>query len=278
VPNDEYLNANRVNWDERVDSHLRAYGADEFVAARDALTGTVREDLRLMAAHLPAGTVAGLTMAHLQCHIGMDTLSWARLGASVTGVDFSEASIVAARELADRAGLDARFVVSDIDGVRRAVPDAFDIVYTSIGVLPWLPRLDTWARAIFDLLTPGGLFFVRDAHPMLNAIDWDSSDQLILGPPYFESGTPLRYDEGTTYADDDVRLTNSVTYEWPHSLSEILQSLLAAGLEITSFEEHRTIPWQALAALEEGPDGFVLPGSTDRLPLTFSLTARRPAK
>jgi SAM-dependent methyltransferase len=275
MPDDEYLNANRANWDERVEGHLRAYGADAFVRDEDAVTGTVREDARLLTPHLPGAATAGLTMVHLQC-IGLDTLSWARLGVTMTGVDFSEASIVAARELAARAGVAASFVVSDIDGVTDVIDEQFDIVYTSIGVLPWLPRLDTWARVIYDLLRPGGTFYIRDAHPMLNAVDWDTSDGLVLRLPYFESGTALRYDDGTDYADDDVRLTNAVTYEWPHSLSEVIGALLSAGLRITSFEEHRTIPWRALSVLEQGPDGYRLPGSDERLPLTFSLVAHRP--
>lgn len=270
------VESNRANWDERVPGHLVAYGASAFAADPTTLSRVVLDDLESMSRFLPNGSPAGLDLVHLQCHIGTDTLSWARLGARVTGIDFSAASIEAARSLAEAANLEARFIHSTVDDALDATADRFDVVYTSIGVLPWLPDLGAWARSIHGLLRPGGVFFVRDAHPMLNTVLFDSPDgALKLGQPYFGSGMPLRYDDGTSYADDEMRLVNSTTYEWPHPLSEIIGALLSAGLELTSFEEHRTIPWKALALLVETPDGFALPDGADRLPLTFSLSARR---
>jgi 2-polyprenyl-3-methyl-5-hydroxy-6-metoxy-1,4-benzoquinol methylase len=274
----EFIDANRANWDERVESHLEAYEAASFADNADDITSVVTDDLALLQGSLPGGSPRGLRMIHLQCHIGLDTLSWARLGAVVTGVDFSPVSVAAAKNLAERASIPARFIESSIDDVAEKVTERFDVVYTSIGVLPWLPRLDTWARAIYGLLEPGGVFFVRDAHPMVYAIDYDRRDELVVTQPYFETGNAIRYDEGTTYADDSVRLENSVTYEWPHSLSEIIQSLLDAGLQLTAFAEHRTIPWAALPALVKDADAarYRLPDSPERLPLTFSVIARRP--
>lgn len=274
----EFVDANRANWDERVESHLEAYEAASFADNADEITSVVVDDLALLKDSLPDQSPQGLRLMHLQCHIGLDTLSWARLGAVVTGIDFSPKSVAAAAELAARASIPARFVESSIDDVTDVISEQFDVVYTSIGVLPWLPRLDTWARAIFELLEPGGVFFVRDAHPMVYAVDFDRTDELVITQPYFESGRAIRYDEGTTYADDSVRLENSVTYEWPHSLSEIIQSLLDAGLQITSFGEHRTIPWAALPGLVKDADAarYRLPDSPERLPLTFSVIARRP--
>jgi SAM-dependent methyltransferase len=274
----EFVDANRANWDERVESHLEAYEAASFADNADEITSVVIDDLALLKDSLPSQSPQGLRLMHLQCHIGLDTLSWARLGAVVTGIDFSPKSVAAATELAARASIPARFVESSIDDVTTVISERFDVVYTSIGVLPWLPRLDTWAHAIFTLLEPGGVFFVRDAHPMVYAVDFDRTDELVITQPYFESGRAIRYDEGTTYADDSVRLENSVTYEWPHSLSEIIQSLLDAGLQITSFGEHRTIPWAALPGLVKDADAarYRLPDSPERLPLTFSVIARRP--
>ena len=274
----EFVDANRANWDERVESHLEAYEAASFADNADEITSVVIDDLALLKDSLPNQSPQGLRLMHLQCHIGLDTLSWARLGAVVTGIDFSPKSVAAAAALAARASIPARFVESSIDDVTDLISEQFDVVYTSIGVLPWLPRLDTWARAIFELLEPGGVFFVRDAHPMVYAVDFDRTDELVITQPYFESGRATRYDEGTTYADDSVRLENSVTYEWPHSLSEIIQSLLDAGLQITSFGEHRTIPWAALPGLVKDADAarYRLPDSPERLPLTFSVIARRP--
>jgi len=278
VTDREFVDANRANWDERVESHLEAYEAASFADNADEITSVVVDDLALLKDSLPDQSPQGLRLMHLQCHIGLDTLSWARLGAVVTGIDFSPKSVAAAAELAARASIPARFVESSIDDVTDVISEQFDVVYTSIGVLPWLPRLDTWARAIFELLEPGGVFFVRDAHPMVYAVDFDRTDELVITQPYFESGRAIRYDEGTTYADDSVRLENSVTYEWPHSLSEIIQSLLDAGLQITSFGEHRTIPWAALPGLVKDADAarYRLPDSPERLPLTFSVIARRP--
>lgn len=180
--------------------------------------------------------------------------------------------------LAERSGVAARFEVSTVDAAPQAVHDRFDVVYTSVGVLVWLPRLDLWAKAIHALLKPGGLFYVRDSHPILAALDFDRNDGVLaLTDPYFEMDQPARYDDGTTYANADVRLANATTYEWSHSLSEIIQALLDAGLTITAFAEGRTIPWKALPSLVESPAGYVLPEGGDRLPLEFSLAARRPA-
>lgn len=273
----DYVAANRANWDERVEGHLIAYGADDFVADPAAITSTVRKDAKLMAPFLPGGSVRGMKLAHLQCHIGLDTLSWARLGALVTGVDFSPAAVVAARKLADAAKLQARFIESSVDDAAAMVGDRFDIVYTSIGVLMWLPRLDSWASTIRDLLTPGGTFFIRDAHPVLNAVDHDRDDELVMSGRYFPTSDPLRYDHGTTYADATIALSNRTTFEWPHSIAEIITSLLHTGLTVTSFDEHRTIPWRALPGLVPTSEGYGLPSNSDCLPLTFSLTARRPA-
>jgi SAM-dependent methyltransferase len=268
--------ANRANWDERVPAHLVAYGVDDFVTNRSRISSVVRDDLPLMAPHLPGGSPVGLRLVHLQCHIGLDTLSWARLGAQVTGVDFSPASVAAARDIADRAGLAATFVESEV-GAADALGTQFDVVYTGVGALPWLPDLPQWARVVAALLRPGGLFHVRDSHPMLNAVDHKSpGDVLRLAQPYFGTGTPLRYEHGTTYADSQVRLNNAVTYEWPHALSEIVQALLDAGLRLIALTEHQTIPWQALPQLVPTADGWALPTNRERLPLMFSATATKP--
>jgi 2-polyprenyl-3-methyl-5-hydroxy-6-metoxy-1,4-benzoquinol methylase len=272
------ITANRANWDERVPSHLVAYGVEDFIADAQRVTDVVRDDLELMAPHLPNQSPAGLTLLHLQCHIGLDTLSWARLGATVTGIDFSPASIAAARDVASRAGLPAEFACSEVAHAPSACSGQFDLVYTGIGALCWLPDLEIWGRVIADLLSPGGTFYVRDAHPVLNALDQDRTDgALVLAGPYFP-GSPLRYENGTTYADAEVRLANATTYEWQHSLSEIVQALLGAGLTLTSFAEHRSIPWRAVPHLIRAPEGWVLPEGKDRVPLTFSLTANKPGR
>lgn len=273
---DEHVRANRANWDERVASHLKAYGAEEFADNPDAISSVVATDAEALEPYLPGGSVRGLKLMHLQCHIGTDTLGWARRGADVTGIDFSSESIRAARMLAKRAGVAARFETSTVEDSPNMVRERFDVVYTSVGVLVWLPRLDLWAKAVYALLKPGGVFYVRDAHPILNALDYDRDDGLlVLNQQYFASDGPIRYDHGTTYADGDVHLENATTYEWMHSLSEIIQALLAAGLVITAFDEGTTIPWKALPTLMSTPEGYVLPDNPERVPLEFSIVARR---
>ena len=280
------LEANRANWDERVPVHLDAYDADGFVADPALITSVAREDLALMAPHLPAPDdaaqpLAGLDLLHLQCHVGTDTLSFARLGANVTGLDFSPASLAAARDLTERAGLQATFVQSDVAHASAALDGAtFDVVTTSIGVLTWLSDLRPWAAAIAAALRPGGVFFLRDGHPALYSIAYQGPEAaegtLTVVHPYFPTGAPLRYDDGTDYTDPDARLDASTTYEWPHPLSEVVQVLLDAGLVLTSLNEYTVIPWRALPAMVETESGYALPQGRERLPLTFSLTARKP--
>lgn len=270
----EHLEANRRNWDERVAGHLVAYDTDGFVADAARISPVVRDDLALMAPHLPGGSVAGLTLAHLQCHIGTDTLSFARLGARVTGIDFSGEAVAAARGLAERAGLEARFVQSTVDEASVAVTERFDVVYTSIGALTWLPDLAAWARSIRALLAPGGLFYVRDTHPMLATLDDEREDALlVVRYPYFGGAEPLQFDNEFSYAGD-ARLTNTTNYEWPHPLSEIVGVLLAEGLTIEALGEQDTLPWKALSSMVPEGDSWVLPEGRERLPLTFSLAAR----
>lgn len=271
----EYVEANRANWDARVADHLVAYGAEAF--ADDPSANWVRGDLALMAPHLPNGSVHGLDLVHLQCHIGVDTLSWARLGARVTGTDFSGEAIDAARMLAARAGLSADFVQTLNEDAPVVLGRQFDVVFTSVGVLAWLADLDSWARAIHTLLKPGGLFFIREGHPMMSALAYERDDDLlVVDEPYFPTGTPLRYDDGITYASDTVLDDHKTNYQWPHSLAEILGAVLGAGLIIESFGEHTTMPWKALPSLVQTPEGFALPSGRERLPLMFSLAARRP--
>jgi SAM-dependent methyltransferase len=227
------------------------------------------------------GDVAGKQLLHLQCHIGTDTLSWARKGAIVTGVDFSKAAINQATGLADELKLRARFVHSDIYELDDRLPGQFDVVFSSYGAIIWLHDLKRWGAAIAQYLRPGGFFYFVDAHPMLLTIDekFSGDGELVrLAYPYFEHREPLCFTDQGSYADRALRTTANSTYEWMHSVSEILMSLIEAGLAIETFGEHRQCPWQALPCCGEQPDGlFALPDPLrDRLPLLFSLKARKP--
>jgi 2-polyprenyl-3-methyl-5-hydroxy-6-metoxy-1,4-benzoquinol methylase len=271
----DHVRANMRNWDERVADHVVAYGAETFADDPGALGARVEAEL--LVPHLPGGSFAGVEMVHLQCHIGVDTISFARRGAAVVGTDLSGAAIEAARALAERAGTPgATFVQCANEDAPDVLGRQFDVVLTSVGVLTWLSDLGSWARTVARLLRPGGVFLVHDAHPMLSAMEYERADDLlVVGQPYFATGEPARFDDGVTYASD-TRLANAVTYEWTHDLGEILTAVLDAGLRIEAFAEQRTMPWRALPSMVRGDEGWRLPDGVPEIPLMFSLVARQP--
>jgi SAM-dependent methyltransferase len=240
----DYAAVNRANWDERVPAHAASpdYAVDKFLADPRFLSDVVRFDLPLI------GDIAGLRGVHLQCHIGTDTISLARLGASMTGVDFSEPAISQARALAERTGADATFVSSDVyEAVDAIGAGAFDLVFTGIGALCWLPSVSRWAQVVASLLRPGGRLFIREGHPMLWSLA-DSRDDglLVVEYPYFEREEPIIFDEGGTYVATDAVFEHTLTHEWNHGMGEIVTSLFDAGMAITGLTEHETVPWEAL--------------------------------
>lgn len=264
---------NRENWEDRVPLHEEAYGLDAYDDPAH-LSDVVRADLTALAPFLPSESLAGLDLCHLQCHIGTDTVSLARAGAIVTGVDFSPSALHAASKLAERAGVDATWVETDVLDARRVVTGDFDVVYTSIGTITWLDDLDRWAAQIVALLRPGGTFFIRDGHPQLYALDEDSPT-LTLRYPYFGDGTAQQWDDEYTYVGDGT-LAHPRTYEWPHPLSEILGSLLRAGLRLLHFDEGKTLPWRFSQRMIEVPGGFAWPEAEQNLvPCTYTIIARR---
>ncbi len=193
------------------------------------------------------GDISGLRGVHLQCHIGTDTVSLARLGASMTGLDFSAPAVAAAQRLAEQAGADARFVQADV----YAAPDVlgkseFGLVFTGIGALCWLPDIRRWAEVVSALLRPGGRLFLREGHPMLWAVDEFRTDgTLTVEFPYFEREEPVVLTEEGTYVATDVVFQHNVTHTWNHGLGEIITALMDTGLRLTALTEHDSIPWQA---------------------------------
>ena len=184
----DYADVNRANWDERVPAHVASpdYGVQRFLAEPDFISDVVRFDRALL------GDVAGLRGAHLQCHIGTDTVSLARLGASMTGLDFSGPAVAAAKDLAAATGADARFVQADAYAAADVLgAGAFNLVYTGVGALCWLPDIRRWAGVVAALLRPGGRLFIRDGHPMLFTIEERDDDLLVVDYPYFEQPEPL---------------------------------------------------------------------------------------
>jgi len=223
------------------------------------------------------GDVRGKRLLHLQCHFGLDTLSWARLGAEVTGVDFSEAGVDEAKALATELGIPARFVLSNLYSLRGVLEDDFDIVYSSYGVLNWLPDLSAWAGTIAHYLRPGGFFYLIEAHPFARIFD-DEAAATDLRPrhPYWRPG-PMRLEEDGTYADKEAHLEHRVTIEFDHTLSGIVNALIDAGLRIEFLHEFPFCGWELFPFMTKGDDGYYrLRDGADRIPLMFSIRARRP--
>jgi SAM-dependent methyltransferase len=273
VPLDDHLAANLRNWESRVPVHAAsaAYGLERYVADPDLRSVVVETDLP----HL--GDLRGLEVAHLQCHIGTDSLSLARAGAGVTGVDFSTAALEVARDLSRRAGPDVRFVEAAIDEVPEVLAgERFDLVYTTVGVIDWLPSMPAWARVVAGLLRPGGRLYLRDGHPMRATLDDERDDDLLLVThPYGAAHGPLRWDDPTTYTDGDAVLDAPVTYEWNHGIGEVVQAVLDAGLRLTELWEGFALDWPALPTMVERDGRYVLPDRPERLPMEFRLQAVR---
>ncbi|RKW70001.1 class I SAM-dependent methyltransferase [Galactobacter caseinivorans] len=273
--------ANLANWEDRVPIHLEQYGLEAFDDPQHRST-VVTQDVPVLERF--AGPLRGQSLVHLQCHIGSDTVSLARSGARVTGVDFSASALEAARGLAHRTGADATFVESNVYGAAEAVKAAgvgpADVVYTSIGTIGWLPDLFAWAREIFALLRPGGTFMIRDGHPFALVFDPDAPEPLTPRFHYFAGSQAERWQDSTTYVGDGSQVVeHATTYSWPHPVSEILQAILAAGLKLEHFDEGKELPWELIPTMSKLPNGdYVLPQAyAQSVPLTFTLVAHRPA-
>lgn len=289
----EYLSVNRANWDDRAGLHVAAdYGMEHLLSAPDALSAVVRFDRPRL------GDLAGLDVVHLQCHIGTDTISLARLGAaSVTGVDFSGVALAHAADLAARAGASVEYVESDVYNAPAALGGrTFDLVYTGIGALGWLPDIRRWATTVAELLRPGGRLFIREGHPIYNAIVpvvvasvdefWSEYADVVrpgrralaLELPYFERAAPMIWHDEGTYGGPG-QVTHTETWEWNRGIGEIVTAVLDAGLQLTGLVEHDSVPWSFLGddmTLDEATGEYRLAERPDRLPATFTLTAVKP--
>jgi SAM-dependent methyltransferase len=272
---EDYRELNRASWDERAPAHAasRDYGVDRFASDPAFLSDVVRFDLPLL------GDIGGLRGVHLQCHIGTDTISLARLGADMTGLDFSAASLAQARRIASLAGAGVRFVEAEVyDAVSALGPEPFDLVYTGIGALCWLPDIARWAGVVAGLLRPGGRLFIREGHPMLWALEDGRDDNLlVVAYPYFERPEPMVFDEGGTYVETDAVFTHNRTHAWNHGLGEIITALMDAGMDLTGLVEHDSVPWEALPGQMERIEGdeWRLTDRPWRVPHTYTLQAVR---
>lgn len=265
---DNFQQANLALWNEWADVNAasRSYDLPAFKAGRCALKPIELEEL---------GDVHGKTLLHLQCHFGMDTLSWARRGALVTGADFSERAIALAQGLARETGLDARFICSDLYALPDVLDGQFDVVFTSYGVLCWLRDLQRWAEIAAHFLKPGGTFYIAEFHPFLQIFDEADPAELRVRRGYFYQAEPLEWRVQGSYADREAVVRQPVDYEWTHSLGEIVSALTAAGLRIEFLHEFTWSVTQMLDCMERTAEGrWQVKGRPD-LPLMFSVRARK---
>lgn len=270
---DEYAFVNKANWESRVPFHVAGYGVERYVQDPSLISGVVAFDRPRL------GDLVGKDLVHLQCHIGTDTLSLARLGARVTGLDFSPSALTAARTLAADCGQPVRYVESELYNAPAVLgTNRFDIVYTGIGALCWLPDIKRWASVVASLLRPGGRLFIREGHPMLWALgDGGAPGMITLDYPYFE-GPPIPFSESTTYVEHEGVLAAPDTLQFNHGLGEIFTALTRAGMSVTSLEEHESVPWRAFDddLMEEIEGGeWRLRERPERLAASYTLQAVR---
>ncbi len=277
----------RPDLDASFASNRRLWEAWTAIHAEGAfydLTGFRKGGVRLRPYEIDAlGDVTGLSLLHLQCHFGIDTLSWARLGAVVTGVDFSPAAIRLARELAADIGIaDARFIESNVYQLPVKLADEFDIVYTSRRVLGWLPDIRGWARVVARFVKPGGRFYISEVHPIVQVFENEGVGprELRLSYPYWEHGDPLIFDVHGSYADPTADVGEQKEHGWDHGLGEIVTAVIDAGLRIDSLEELPFLDWGTdfLVETEPGSGRHVLPDGPGELPLMFTLQATKPER
>ncbi|MHA2385112.1 MAG: class I SAM-dependent methyltransferase [Candidatus Thorarchaeota archaeon] len=268
---DDFIKANKDMWDDRVDVHKKSkfYDVEGFLKGKQTLDPVELDEV---------GDVSDKSLLHLMCHFGIDTLSWSRLGARTTGVDFSEKAVKLAGDLSKQIGVDAKFIASDIYKLPEVLDDEFDIVFTSGGVLTWLPDLNEWAQIVAKYVKRGGFFYIREFHPFPYIFDDDEGvEDFRLRYPYFTPVEPLEFEANSSYAEPDTKLKAKVMYEWNHSISTLLNSLIDAGLRIDFFNEFPFTTWKALPFLQEREDGrWVLPSHQESMPLMYSLRATKP--
>lgn len=262
---DEETRTNRALWDAWTPVHMRSGFYD--VAAFRSGRSTLREiEMEALAAE-----VEGRSLLHLQCHFGLDTLSWARLGARVTGVDFSEQAIAAARQLAAETGLEAEFVVADVLRLDGVLDRTFDIVFTSYGVLPWLGDLRRWAEVAAALLRPGGVFYMVEFHPLLDMLDEDGR----ISHGYFDEGGPAYFEAEGSYAEPGAPVQGG-SYQWAHGLGDVVTALCASGLRIEYVRELPYSPYGCYPYLEESGPGRWMARGWPAAPHVYSIRAHKP--
>ena len=266
----DYLDTNQQLWNAWTPLHETSdfYDLPGFKAGKSSLRPIERTELT---------NVAGRSLLHLQCHFGLDTLSWARKGAIVTGVDFSDRSIALAQSLSTELGIPATFVCSDVEHLPEVLSGQFEIVFSSYGVLPWLRDLRRWGEVIAHFLKPGGILYLVDDHPLMRTLRTNAAGELTVANPYFFSEEPSRIEARGSYAaPGDEQTPLREWYIWNHSLGEILGVLLGAGLRIEFLHEFPFAMRAKFPGMQRSDDGTWHFSKPPDLPLLFSLQARKP--
>lgn len=258
----DYLEINRKLWDQRTGIHYDSefYDVPSFLEGKDSLN-PIELDL--------LGELKGKKVLHLQCHFGQDTISLSRRGAQATGVDFSEKAIARARELSEKTGTDTRFIQSDIFGLKDILDESFDIVFTSYGVLGWLPDMKIWAKTVHHFLKPGGVLVLAEFHPVV----WMFSDDFKKIAFNYSDRAPITEVEQGTYTNPEADIQEeSIT--WNHGLSEVIQNLIRAGMRLEEFHEYDYSPYDCFAGtvkIEEGQ--YQIKGLEEKIPMVYSVKA-----
>ncbi len=269
------IETNRRMWDDRVEAHWKSA---MYTRDADALrTGghCLREE-NLQA----VGDVRGKSLIQLQCHMGMETLSWARLGAEASGLDFSAPAIEKAKLLRDELGLKADFYCANIYDAPKVVGRRFDVVFQSIGCLCWLPDLAGWAKVVAAMLEPGGRYVLDDGHPTAEMLEQPAGkDHLEPTYPYLDGG-PIELNEGGTYADPDATFEFNESIEHIHPLGDVITRLIEEGLVIDRLTESAHCGFPRYPMMDEtSPGRWDLPGKLrGKVPMHFTLVAHKPVR
>jgi len=258
----KYHEVNRVQWNKRTDAHYQHpdYRVKEFLSGNSLLHPLELSEI---------GDVHGKTLLHLQCHFGLDTLSWIRLGAKATGVDISDRSIECAKELAVKSGLAARFIRCDLFDLPEMLNEQFDIVFSSYGAIYWMSDIDRWAQIVARYVKKGGFFYLADFHPLLCALD--GAKQFI--EPYFHQTEPERYTGEKDYCDPNLIIEEE--YGWRWTLGDVVTALIKAGLTIEFLHEFPFCVSQSWRGFVKEGDWWYYPDGKKDVPMMFSVKARK---
>lgn len=263
--NNIYFEANKKAWDARTEVHVKSdfYDLPSFLAGKSSLEPMVLDEMP---------DVKGKSLLHLQCHFGMDTLSFARMGAKATGVDLSQTSVDKGKELNDKLSLDARFIQANVLELDQKLDEKFDIVYTSFGAICWLPDINEWAKTVAHFLKPGGTLYMAEFHPYLYMWEWDGRE---IAYPYFAKGKVFHEKAEGTYTDGDENLSYD-EYFWIHGIADIFTALTNNGILVTNFSEFDYTPHNCIENLRKrGEREFVYEVNGKAIPAVFSFKGTR---